>query len=52
MKKAIAKVYYDKAKELYPNIKSKRQLMNIAESIKYAINGIYGNYKTNRSISR
>lgn len=52
MSRGIAKVYYDKAKELYPNIKNKRQLMNIAMFIKCAMNGIYGNYKTNRSISR
>ena len=50
MKPGLAKVYYDKAKELYPNIKSKRQLINIAKAVKITMNSFYGNYGRNKSI--
>lgn len=47
MKEIIAKVYYDKAKKLYPNEKNKHRLILIAEMIKMNTNSLYGKYGSN-----
>jgi len=44
MKRIIAKVYYDKAKALYPDENDKTRLMDIAEQIKLSMNAVYGGY--------
>lgn len=44
MNRIIAKIYYDKAKELYPNEKDKTRLMDIAVQLKITMNSFYGNY--------
>ena len=44
MKRIIAKVYYDKAKALYPYENDKTRLMDIAIQIKLYMNSVYGGY--------
>lgn len=42
MKRIIAKCYFDKAKQMYPNEKNKTRLMNIAIMLKIITNSHYG----------
>ena len=42
MKRVIAKCYFDKAKQMYPNEKNKTRLMDIAEILKMTMNSHYG----------
>lgn len=44
MKKIVAKIYYNKAKELYPNETNKSTLINLAEAIKISMNSCYGKF--------
>lgn len=42
MKRIIAKYYFDKAKQMYPNEKNKTRLMDIAEILKMTMNSHCG----------
>ena len=44
MKRTIAKCYFDKAKQMYPNEKNKTRLMDIAVTLQIIANSRYGSY--------
>ncbi len=38
----ISKVYFDKAKKMFPHERNKKRLIELAEAIKIVTNSVYG----------